>query len=124
MPEKLNADAARSEIERLRAVIEYNSRLYYELDSPVMQDEEYDALFKRLKELEAEFPQYASADSPTRRVGGSADGQFTPVEHTVRMESLQDAFSLDELRAFDKRVKEVEPIATYVVEPKIDGLSV
>ena len=124
MPEKLNADAARSEIERLRAVIEYNSRLYYELDSPVMQDEEYDALFKRLKELEAEFPQYASADSPTRRVGGAVSGRFRKVRHTVPMDSFGDIFSGEEIYDFVSRIEAEYPKTRFVVENKFDGLSV
>ena len=108
----------------LRDTLNYHSHKYYVEDNPEIEDFEYDRLMRELSEIEDKFPELATADSPTRRVGGKADGQFEPVEHTVRMESLQDAFSLDELRAFDKRVKEVVPYATYVVEPKIDGLSV
>ena len=108
----------------LRDLLNYHSHKYYVEDNPEIEDFEYDKMMRELSDIEDKFPELVTPDSPTRRVGGSADGQFTPVEHTVRMESLQDAFSLDELRAFDKRVKEVEPNATYVVEPKIDGLSV
>ena len=108
----------------LRDLLNYHSHKYYVEDNPEIEDFEYDRLMRELSDIEDKFPELVTPDSPTRRVGGSADGQFTPVEHAVRMESLQDAFSLDELRAFDKRVKEVEPSATYVVEPKIDGLSV
>ena len=108
----------------LRDLLNYHSHKYYVEDNPEIEDFEYDRLMRELSDIEDKFPELVTPDSPTRRVGGSADGQFTPVEHDVRMESLQDAFSLDELRAFDKRVKEVEPSATYVVEPKIDGLSV
>lgn len=108
----------------LRELLNYHSHKYYVEDNPEIEDFEYDKLMRELSDIEDKFPELVTPDSPTRRVGGNADGQFTPVEHTVRMESLQDAFSLDELRAFDKRVKEAEPSATYVVEPKIDGLSV
>lgn len=108
----------------LREILNYHSHKYYVEDSPEIEDFEYDRLMRELSDIEDKFPELVTPDSPTRRVGGSADGQFEPVEHTVRMESLQDAFSLEELRAFDKRVREVEPNATYVVEPKIDGLSV
>lgn len=108
----------------LREILNYHSHKYYVEDSPEIEDFEYDRLMRELSDIEDKFPELVTPDSPTRRVGGSADGQFEPVEHTVRMESLQDAFSLEELRAFDKRVKEFVPSATYVVEPKIDGLSV
>lgn len=115
---------AKIRAEELREVLNYHSHKYYVEDSPEIEDFEYDRLLRELSDIEEKFPELSTADSPTRRVGGKADGQFEPVEHTVRMESLQDAFSLDELRAFDKRVKEAVPSATYVVEPKIDGLSV
>lgn len=108
----------------LRDTLNYHSHKYYVEDSPEIEDFEYDRMLRELEEIEEKFPELATADSPTRRVGGKADGQFEPVEHTVRMESLQDAFSIEELRAFDSRVKEVVPFAAYVVEPKIDGLSV
>ena len=108
----------------LRDLLNYHSRKYYVEDSPEIEDFEYDRLMRELSEIEEKFPELITADSPTRRVGGVADGQFEPVEHTVRMESLQDAFSIEELRAFDSRVRETVPDATYVVEPKIDGLSV
>lgn len=108
----------------LRDLLNYHSHKYYVEDSPEIEDFEYDRMLRELEEIEEKFPELVTADSPTRRVGGKADGQFEPVEHTVRMESLQDAFSLEELRAFDSRVREVTPSATYVVEPKIDGLSV
>ena len=108
----------------LRDLLNYHSHKYYVEDNPEIEDFEYDRLMRELSDIEDKFPELVTPDSPTRRVGGSADGQFEPVEHVVHMESLQDAFSLDELRAFDKRVRETEPNATYVVEPKIDGLSV
>ncbi len=108
----------------LRDILNYHSHKYYVEDSPEIEDFEYDKLMRELAVIEEKYPELVTADSPTRRVGGNADGQFEPVEHTVQMASLQDAFSLDELRAFDKRVREVVSDAVYVVEPKIDGLSV
>lgn len=108
----------------LRDTLNYHSYKYYVEDSPEIEDFEYDMLLRELENIEEKYPDLSTPDSPTRRVGGKADGQFEPVVHAVRMESLQDAFSFDELREFDARVKESVPDAAYVVEPKIDGLSV
>mgnify|MGYP004607888469 FL=1 len=110
--------------ETLRERLHYYNEKYYMEDAPVVEDYEYDMLMRELKGIEEKYPELLTADSPTHRVGGKADGQFTPVAHTVPMESLQDAFSHEELLEFDRRVREsgVEP--DYVVEPKIDGLSV
>ncbi len=108
----------------LRAVIERNNRLYYEQDAPELEDFEYDALNNELKALEAQYPELVTPDSPTQHVGGAADAKFTKVTHAVKMESLQDAFSFDELRDFDARVREAGVRPEYVVEVKIDGLSV
>ncbi|MBQ3128998.1 MAG: NAD-dependent DNA ligase LigA [Clostridia bacterium] len=110
--------------QELRDILNYHSHKYYVEDSPEIEDFEYDRLMRELSDIEDKYPDLVTPDSPTRRVGGNADGQFEPVEHTVQMASLQDAFSIDELRAFDKRVREVVSDAVYVVEPKIDGLSV
>ncbi len=110
--------------EELRDTLNYHSYKYYVEDSPEIEDFEYDKMLRELEIIEENFPELSTPDSPTRRVGGKADGQFEPVSHTVPMESLQDAFSFDELRDFDKRVRSVYPDAVYVVEPKIDGLSV
>ncbi|MBR5773785.1 MAG: NAD-dependent DNA ligase LigA [Clostridia bacterium] len=120
----MDLQAAKKRIDELVSVINYHNQRYYFDDLPEIEDYEYDALLRELEELETQFPQFSSEDSPTRRVGGSADKQFEPVEHKVVMESLQDAFSEQEVRDFDRRVKEVAPDATYIVEPKIDGLSV
>lgn len=117
-------ERASKRAKELRDLLNYHSHKYYVEDNPEIEDFEYDRLMRELSDIEDKFPELVTPDSPTRRVGGSADGQFEPVEHAVHMESLQDAFSLDELRAFDKRVRETVPNATYVVEPKIDGLSV
>lgn len=110
--------------EKLRNELEYHSRRYYEMDAPEIEDYEYDMMLRELVSLEEKYPELITPDSPTHRVGGRADGQFEPVEHKVPMESLQDAFSIDEVLAFDKRVKTVTDNVRYIVEPKIDGLSV
>ena len=108
----------------LRALLHRYAHEYYVLDAPTVPDAEYDRLFTELQALEAAHPELVAVDSPTRRVGGRADSQFTPVTHTVVMESLQDGFSEDEVRDFDRRVRELVEHPQYVVEPKIDGLSV
>ena len=113
-----------AEIESLRKQLRYHSDRYYNDDAPEIEDYEYDMMMRRLQELEEKYPQYASDDSPTKKVGGRADNSFEPVVHTVRMGSLQDAFSEDELWDFEKRVVESVDSPSFVVEPKIDGLSV
>lgn len=118
----LNAIEQRAK--QLRDLLNYHSKRYYEMDAPEIEDYEYDMMLRELENIEAEHPELITADSPTHRVGGKADGQFTPVEHIVPMESLQDAFSFEELEAFDSRVRAVVDSPVYVVEPKIDGLSV
>lgn len=111
-------------INDLRQLIRYHSDRYYNDDAPEIEDYEYDMMMRELIKLEEEYPQYDSVDSPTKKVGGKADNSFEEVTHTVRMESLQDAFSREELLEFDKRVTEAIKNRNYVVEPKIDGLSV
>ncbi len=101
----------------------YNKR-YYEDDDPAVTDYEYDMLMLEIKHYEHENPELVTADSPTQKVGGVALNTFEAVEHTVRMESLQDVFSEDELIAFDTRVREAVGEVSYSDEPKIDGLSV
>lgn len=111
-------------IEDLRKTLRYHSDRYYNDDAPEIEDYEYDMMMRELQELEKKYPQYDSPDSPTKRVGGKADNSFESVVHTVRMESLQDAFSKEEIYDFDKRVTDVVSAPKYCVEPKIDGLSV
>lgn len=120
----MNISAAKKRVDELRRLIEYHNRKYYIEDDPQISDFDYDMMLRELTDIEKEFPELYSEFSPTQRVGGKASGQFEPVEHAVKMESLQDAFSLDEIRDFDKKVREVAPGASYSVEPKIDGLSV
>ena len=115
---------AQKEILKLRKEIEKNSKLYYVYDAPVISDYEYDMLMNRLKALEAEHPELITPDSPTQRVGGEALSQFEPVHHQVPLESLMDVFSYDELFSFGERMDSLLSSAhDYVVEPKIDGLS-
>ena len=118
------SEKIRQEMQQLQKEVEHHMHLYYDLDAPVLEDFEYDRLIHHLMDLEEQYPEYASPNSPTKRVGGSAMNTFREVPHKVQMGSLQDVFSLDELRAFDERVRETVPEPTYVVEQKIDGLSV
>lgn len=111
-------------IEELRKTLRYHSDRYYNDDAPEIEDYEYDMMMRELKELEEKYPEYDAPDSPTKKVGGVADNSFESVAHLVRMESLQDAFSKDELREFSNRVEDTVSDVNYVVEPKIDGLSV
>lgn len=110
--------------QELRDKLNYYSRKYYVDDDPEIEDYEYDMLQRELKAIEDKYPDLVTPDSPTVRVGGSAENLFSKVEHRVRMESLQDAFSFAEIEEFDRRVRETERDVHYVVEPKIDGLSV
>ena len=120
----MELEQARKRAEELRVIIEKNNRLYYDQDAPELEDFEYDALNRELKQIEAEYPELVTASSPTQHVGGTASSKFSKVTHAVKMESLQDAFSFDELREFDTRVRESGIQPEYVVEAKIDGLSV
>ena len=97
---------------------------YYVLDDPIMHDFEYDHLLRELEELEVKYPEYAKADSPTKRIGGEALSKFEKVQHPVPLMSLQDVFSLDELREFLSKIQASAPETFFTVEPKVDGLSV
>ena len=120
----MNVKEAESRIKYLREQIVYNSKLYYENDAPAISDYEYDMLFRELGELEAQFPQFDSPTSPTKRVGGKALDKFEKFTHNVQMGSLTDVFSYDELLDFINKTDLVLGGAEYSVEPKIDGLSV
>lgn len=115
---------ARELAQKLREQINYYSELYYEKDDPAISDYEFDKLMHQLIDIEEEYPQLLTPDSPTHRVGGRASNSFEQVEHVVQMGSLQDVFSDEEVVDFDRRVREVVSDPIYVVEPKIDGLSV
>ena len=97
---------------------------YYVLDAPQMQDFEYDRLLRELEELEAEYPEFAREDSPTKRVGGAALSKFEKVNHPVPLMSLQDVFSMEELDDFLTKIQQSQPGTAFTVEPKVDGLSV
>lgn len=119
----------KNRIDELRRQIAYHSKLYYENDAPEISDYDYDMMFEELKTLESAHPEFDSADSPTHRVGGHASSKFSPVTHRVRMGSLSDVFSYEEVRSFvskakEKLAEEGEDSVRFTVEPKIDGLSV
>lgn len=120
----MELDAAQKRVLELREQIDYHSRRYYDEDAPEIEDDEFDTLTRELRELEAAYPQLITPDSYTQKVHGEVSNLFSPVQHEVPMASLQDVFSLEELREFDARVREVIDQPEYVVEPKIDGLSV
>lgn len=116
---------AQKEIVELRRELERHNKLYYVYDSPEISDYDYDMLMQRLKALEALYPELITADSPTQKVGGAALSQFEQVTHQVPLESLTDVFSIDELFGFGHRMDSMLSAAhKYVVEPKVDGLSV
>ena len=115
---------AKKRAQELIKLIRYHNERYYNEDAPEISDYEYDMLNRELRALEEQYPELRTSDSPTQKVGGAAARLFTPVKHSVKMESLLDAFSFDELHAFDKRVTDTVGKTVYSVEPKIDGLSV
>ncbi len=121
---RMKLEDAAERVKELRETIERHNHSYYVLDNPTISDYDYDRLLHELIDLEAEFPALAAENSPTRRVGGAALNTFAPVRHEVQMGSLQDVFDVEELRAFDTRVRETVACPVYTVEPKIDGLSV
>lgn len=115
---------AKQEIARLSAELREHNRHYYDEDAPVISDFEYDALMRRLTELEEANPELRKPDSPTQRVGGTVKSSFAPVTHEVPLESLADVFSYAELESFGERMTSMLPEGReYCVEPKIDGLS-
>ncbi len=108
----------------LREKLNHYGYLYYVLDDPAVSDYEYDMLYRELERIESEYPELQTPDSPTLRVGGKGFNSFEQVRHEVRMESLQDVFDMDEVREFDRRLRDSGEEPEYIVEPKIDGLSV
>ena len=125
-PEPAGAHEAAREIEELRSLVRHHEHRYHVLDDPEIGDSEYDALYRRLVNLEADFPELVTPDSPTQRVGGVVAEGFAVVEHREPMLSLSNAFDGEELRAWYARVLrllEVEEVA-LVCEPKIDGLAI
>src|SRR5437773_3175768 len=129
MAQAASAGVPRKAAERavkLRAALEEHNYRYYVLDAPTVDDAEYDALFRELEALEREHPELATADSPTQRVGGAPAAEFEPVPHRVPMLSLGNAFTDEDVGAFDRRVREALDVdrVAYAVEPKFDGLAV
>lgn len=120
----MTLNEAQKRYDVLKEQIEYHSNLYYNHDAPEIDDFAYDALWRELKAIELQFPELVTEFSPTQHVGGTASNKFDKVTHTVKMESLQDAFSIEEILDFDRRVRDAGIEPQYVVEAKIDGLSV
>lgn len=116
--------AIANEIQRLTAEVEKLNQAYYDLDSPLVSDAEYDLLLRRLQDLETKYPDFAAPDSPTQHVGGQVADQFVSAPHRFPMLSLNDVFSTHEVLNFTQNIREQYPDATFVVEQKIDGLSV
>jgi DNA ligase (NAD+) len=116
-----------AEIEKLRQELRQHNYQYYVLDTPLISDREYDELFRRLQQLEKQFPELVSPDSPTQRVGSEPAGHFETVAHEVAMLSLENAFDETEMEAFDRRLRERlerDGGLCYCAEPKLDGLAV
>ncbi|HBT46804.1 MAG TPA: DNA ligase (NAD(+)) LigA [Peptococcaceae bacterium] len=121
----ITREQAQKRLEELRRLIEEHNYRYFVLDAPIISDQEFDELMRELLELEAKFPELVTPDSPSQRVGGAPRPEFATVRHRQPLLSLANAFSPEELRDFDRRVRElVGGAVDYVVEPKIDGLSV
>ena len=120
----MDEQQARARVEQLRAEIRKNDDLYYNQDAPELEDFEYDRLTQELKALEKQFPQLITPDSPTQLIDAAASSSFEKVPHAVKMESLQDVFSFEDVEDFVRRVTEEEANPVFVVESKIDGLSV
>lgn len=120
----MDKQQARERVAELNKLINYHSKRYYDEDAPEIEDDEFDALTRELRTLEEAYPDLVLPDSYTRKIHGEVSNLFSPVHHEVPLASLQDVFSLEEVRAFDQRVRESVSHPVYVVEPKIDGLSV
>jgi len=118
-------EAAARRVDELKRLIRHHDHLYYVLDRPEIDDSEYDRLYRELVDLEERYPRLRTPDSPTQRVGGAPLPAFANVRHRFPMLSLNNAYGAEELRAFDRRVRSAVGAAVeYIVEPKIDGLSV
>ena len=117
-------NAVKDRVNELKALIEKYNYEYYVRDNPSVEDYTWDMLMQELKGLEEKYPELADKNSPTQRVGGETLNEFEKVEHKVQMGSLQDVFSFEQVAAFVERCTQADPDTEYVVEPKIDGLSV
>lgn len=120
----MDFNEAKKRIDELTEEISKHNHNYYVLDAPSIDDYEYDMLMQELKKLEEQFPELSYENSPTKRVGGTALNKFQKVTHTVQMGSLQDVFSFEQVRAFIDKCKNELDSPVFIVEPKIDGLSV
>lgn len=120
----MKEEMAKARVLELRSIIDYHSKRYYDEDAPEIEDDEFDALTRELRELEEQYPYLITPDSYTQRVHGQVSKLFDPVAHEVPLGSLQDVFSEEEVYAFDNRIRESVDSPRYVVEPKIDGLSI
>ena len=119
----MDINNSKERLDELKQIIEKANRSYYDLDSPTLEDDEYDAFMRELRGIEQQFPELLTADSPSQRVGGTAQSTFEKVQHEVQMGSLQDVFNFSEVQEFVERVK-ADGSNEFTVEPKIDGLSV
>ena len=117
---------AKQRAEFLRAELERHSRLYYVEAKPEISDRDFDRLLRELQDIEVAHPELATADSPTQRVGGEPLAGFRPVKHAVPMMSLDNTYSIEEMREFDARIRKALGVETvdYVIEPKVDGVSI
>ena len=122
--DKLSKDQARKQIKDLREAIEYHDHKYYVENSPVISDETYDKLFRRLQELEDEYPDLKTEDSPTQKVGGEPLDKFEKVKHQAKMYSLNAAMEEKEIDDFTERIRKKVKEIEYVLEPKFDGASI
>lgn len=120
----MNKEQAKKRIAELSKELMQHNYRYYILNEPSVSDYTYDEEMRELRELESEYPELLKADSPSQRVGGTASSTFEKVEHSVQMASLQDIFSFEEVAAFVQNCKEKLISPEFIVEPKIDGLSV
>lgn len=111
-------------IDQLKKEIKEHNIRYHQDDNPIISDQDFDALMQELLQLELMYPEYLTEDSPTQTVGASPTNQaFRKITHPVAMRSLSNAFSPEDLKAFDQRIRKITPQVTYVVEPKVDGLA-
>lgn len=125
MSKAINFEQAGKRVEELVLTLNQYSYEYYALDAPTVSDAEYDRLYRELVDLETMYPELTKQDSPTQRVGDALIEGFEKVEHSSQMLSLENAFNLDELQAFDRRVdQQAQSKHTYLAEMKIDGLAI
>ncbi|MCL2312931.1 MAG: NAD-dependent DNA ligase LigA [Firmicutes bacterium] len=120
----MDINEAKKLAKKYKEQIIYHNKKYYEDDDPEIEDSEYDSIKRKLEEIESEFPEIAEKCSPTKNIGGKASDKFKPVFHNVKMESLHNSFSLDEIRSFYDKIVNILGNEKFVIEPKIDGVSV